>query len=631
VTYKSSPCAPSRASRSGSTRAAHPSPGASAAGVPRYLSSAAAGPSRAGPSRRAAGLAGSAAGLHVPFYMERPGADTPERAAVPPIVDQVLDSPGRPLDAATRAEMEPRFGQDFSAVRVHTDTRAARSARAMNAAAYTVGADIVFGESQYEPATSAGRALLAHELTHTVQQGMSRSALNRVSLGRSHASPEEREADGVAASIESGVGPVNVEQHVAPAIARDEGSPAGGCGVCYGTPADAGTAVHAIASHHFRQLGFEAPYGQSRDINRPPLDPSPGDENFVLDLAVPTGPDSIAIGEIKPANPAGLLAGDRDLLWYERELEGFGFKVSRLFLPPPLDPIPFPTLAPAPCPAVHDLYINAPVIGIYTYWCTPDYAELVAKCPCKKRREEPQDDALGLHLLQITSTLTEEMRRRAATEAAEGAVETGIAVAGGRAAALARIAARANLLLLAADITFTAFGALAKYAYGSMYQGTRGYLLMTALQYIATQSDRLANAGGYALALEDALELSDVSGATDADTYTLRNELFDALVQFRRALYNAIGTLQGYGSQYSAIGKRIDRVSGMGLIMQLEVSLQIADSIIGQGDRSSMSLSMLADALIEVSNWYSGAIDILYSEVGEVVHEDINNWLAMRP
>jgi hypothetical protein len=95
-------------------------------------------------------------------------------ATVPPIVNEVLQSPGQPLDTATREFMEPRFGHDFSKVRVHADARAAESARAVNALAYTVGRDVVFGSGQYAPRTSAGRRLLAHELTHTVQQHGSR-------------------------------------------------------------------------------------------------------------------------------------------------------------------------------------------------------------------------------------------------------------------------------------------------------------------------------------------------------------------------------------------------------------------------------------------------------------------------
>lgn len=93
-----------------------------------------------------------------------------QHSEVPPIVGQVLGSSGPPLDAATRAFVEPRFGRDFSHVRVHANAQAADSARAVNALAYTVGKDVVFAESQYASHTTEGRRLLAHELTHVLQQ-----------------------------------------------------------------------------------------------------------------------------------------------------------------------------------------------------------------------------------------------------------------------------------------------------------------------------------------------------------------------------------------------------------------------------------------------------------------------------
>jgi hypothetical protein len=88
----------------------------------------------------------------------------------PALVHEVLRSPGQPLDAATRRFFEPRFEQDFAAVRVHTDGAAGQSAREMNANAYTVRHDVVFGTGRFAPATQEGRLLLAHELTHVVQQ-----------------------------------------------------------------------------------------------------------------------------------------------------------------------------------------------------------------------------------------------------------------------------------------------------------------------------------------------------------------------------------------------------------------------------------------------------------------------------
>jgi hypothetical protein len=82
----------------------------------------------------------------------------------------LLGSPGNALDTSTRAFMEPRFGYDLSHVRVHTDPRAAKSARSVDAEAYTFGHHIVFDAERFAPDTAAGRRLLAHELTHVVQQ-----------------------------------------------------------------------------------------------------------------------------------------------------------------------------------------------------------------------------------------------------------------------------------------------------------------------------------------------------------------------------------------------------------------------------------------------------------------------------
>lgn len=88
----------------------------------------------------------------------------------PASVDRVLSNPGRPLDPELQQDMGHRFGHDFSRVRVHIGGEAARSAQDVNANAYTIGQDIVFGAGQFAPGTHQGRRLVAHELTHVVQQ-----------------------------------------------------------------------------------------------------------------------------------------------------------------------------------------------------------------------------------------------------------------------------------------------------------------------------------------------------------------------------------------------------------------------------------------------------------------------------
>jgi hypothetical protein len=119
---------------------------------------------------------------HERLQAKRVQASDAGHNAVPSIIHQVLSSPGQPLDAATRAFMEPRLGYDFSRVRVHSGPAAQQSVGDVNAHAYTVGRDIVFGAGRYAPGTYEGRRLLAHELTHVVQQ----SGADRIPVGQSN-------------------------------------------------------------------------------------------------------------------------------------------------------------------------------------------------------------------------------------------------------------------------------------------------------------------------------------------------------------------------------------------------------------------------------------------------------------
>lgn len=94
-----------------------------------------------------------------------------QAATAPPALHRALNTTGRPLDVPTRTHMESRFGQNFSQVRVHTGREAAQSARRIGARAYTSGNHIAFSEGEYRPGSRKGNRLLAHELTHVIQQG----------------------------------------------------------------------------------------------------------------------------------------------------------------------------------------------------------------------------------------------------------------------------------------------------------------------------------------------------------------------------------------------------------------------------------------------------------------------------
>lgn len=146
------------------------------------------------------------------------------------------------------------------------------------------------------------------------------------------------------------------------ALQRSPGSPAGGCGVCYGSARHAGIAAHAIIGAAFARF-----YGDRVIPEFPFLAPSPGDDNGRVDLVMPTA-DGYDIGEINSANAAGLLAGDRDLLWYEMQIRRlFNMRVGRMTLPPPPISLTFP-ISQAGCPA-QALFVERwpEPAGIYTY------------------------------------------------------------------------------------------------------------------------------------------------------------------------------------------------------------------------------------------------------------------------
>ena len=112
-----------------------------------------------------------------PRIQRLPGQSNGQSGAVPASVNQVLATPGKRLEPAIRAFFEPRFGHDFSHVRIHSDVRAEEAARSIHAQAFTAGDHVVFAAGRYAPRTEPGRSLLAHELAHVVQQNGVASAM----------------------------------------------------------------------------------------------------------------------------------------------------------------------------------------------------------------------------------------------------------------------------------------------------------------------------------------------------------------------------------------------------------------------------------------------------------------------
>ena len=146
------------------------------------------------------------------------GSSDSGQIAAPPIVHEVLASPGQPLDTATRAFMEPRFGHDFSRIRIHTDAPAARAAAALGAEAFTVGQHIAFGRGRFLPGTRQGSRLAAHELTHAIQQAAT-------SMHIAMSPDKDRAAPGRTGVVGAVVGWNTSNQQVR--VKREVGSPEG--------------------------------------------------------------------------------------------------------------------------------------------------------------------------------------------------------------------------------------------------------------------------------------------------------------------------------------------------------------------------------------------------------------------
>jgi hypothetical protein len=129
-----------------------------------------------------------------------------------PVTTAPAGSGGQALDKRTSAEMSARFGHDFSKVRIHTDQRAGKAAEAMGSHAFALGGDIVFGEGRYQPGSRETDKLLAHELTHVVQQAQFGPAAGGQSVSR-RSDAAEREAESLTDRVLTGQ---NVQVQAAP-------------------------------------------------------------------------------------------------------------------------------------------------------------------------------------------------------------------------------------------------------------------------------------------------------------------------------------------------------------------------------------------------------------------------------
>jgi hypothetical protein len=151
-----------------------------------------------------------------PVIQRSSGVAAVATASAPPSVDRVLAGSGQPLEPALRQDMEQRFGHDFSRVRIHAGAAASQSAREVQARAFTAGHDIVFGAGEPGLHTREGTRLLAHELTHVIQQGSAAPGKTPASASSGHARPStlQRQPSGGKGGLLDDLGLGDVEKEV---------------------------------------------------------------------------------------------------------------------------------------------------------------------------------------------------------------------------------------------------------------------------------------------------------------------------------------------------------------------------------------------------------------------------------
>ncbi len=212
-------------------------------------------------------------------------------ALAPSIVHEVLRTAGQPLSQKARASLEPHFGHDFSRVRIHTNAQAVASARAVQALAYTVGRNVVFGQGQYRPETEAGKSLLAHELTHVVQQSGTDHLPGTIAMVSPN-DKSEQEAENAAKAVGSAQ-PFAVALHEPSGLARQEDE----------LESDAG------------ELDPEDEDRDPPDAGAlPPADagPPPVDAGTPPPAAATPCPTSVTIGQVSGFNHSNLSAADKE-------------------------------------------------------------------------------------------------------------------------------------------------------------------------------------------------------------------------------------------------------------------------------------------------------------------------------
>ena len=580
---------------------------------------------------------------------------------------QNLKGGGQPLPESTRAHFESRFGQDFSKVRVHADSNAVEAARAVNARAFTVGRDIVLGKEQYAPWTEEGRKLLAHELTHTLQQDG--AAVSSDLATKMPHSAHEREAK----DIKSG-GSVQVSsttrtiqraclpQARCPIMSIDIGGVYPRCVTAEKCLQDDYRDEHignviSFNKQWFTFTGRPKPEQEDIDCFKP---------HFVaLSAMYPAEPD---IFDFTETSMYEITTWKQQLKrWKRGKFDAQVHIANQLAKDTHLGCSGrywfSGAWTPSPCYWVGgDLYMRvANIKGILTYQMLQDVSKETLTAALLAAIYKTLKDAGKLappaalayamyKLFQIKISAAPRFafasaggppvpasgggpappRPAPAPRATPRAVPVRPApapnapMAAPAAGRLLSLGARAGLIGAAAAVSVFVYNVLAKYTFSKFYKGTRGWKLLAFYKRLGLLADRL----GYESveAVEWIALLSSEENPDSEEWAGVRSYLFDVLYQLRLTVYNTAVELSTSAKSFSAIHNQLDSGDQFGV----DLALKIADDIIASGSHTFSDLIMLH---LQMSHMVSLLEDQMLKLVDNhkvVFRTDVRNWMRRR-
>jgi hypothetical protein len=520
---------------------------------------------------------------------------------------------GHTLDDDLRARFQPAFG-DLGAVRIHTDETAHGFARALGASAFTVGRDIYFGRGTYRPGTPDGDRLLAHELAHAVHHGDDDRRVHRDVVG-------------------------SLRCH--------------GTAMLPGNPDRAGTWEHVVIQQYY--VSTINPNAEAEYLI-PESGPNGGDS--AADLVDPYGGGIYEIKFIGVLDQAPSKVWrsiekarehcDPDVPWHAGTqywapplpfpggqlliswLDSPGVIGYRLMSPPLPVPIKDPVDVPIPVPVRSPAHAREPdrvasddPYGPFAIPTLASAALAAAAHFAETYGTQVARQLASTFTLRTMATTTGEIIAVGSGGGAAGG-GAGLAASGARASRLFGLGSRAGIIGVAVAGTLFVADMLSRYAYGTIYWGTRGARLQEQYLRLGLAAERLALTSDAADAMIDTMmEVGDEDSAENAE---LRAYFFEILWQLRVRIFEMATEITDAVQEFSALEDELDHSDDF----DVQLALETADMLIDGGYRDYSSLLIMHSSLAHALRWVENQLGRMVDNHEAVFKRDGSNWLKRR-